>query len=123
LSLAHNRRIDPSRQRLFAALRQRLTALPGVAYPRMNEMNDIGVPMSDSVMNSATSLERAFERLAEAVDRLEHAIEAASHRPAPENEGELEAVRSEGAQLRETHELIAEQLNSTIARLRGVLGG
>jgi len=79
--------------------------------------------MSDSVMNSATSLERAFERLAEAVDRLEHAIEAASHRPAPENEGELEAVRSEGAQLRETHELIAEQLNSTIARLRGVLGG
>jgi hypothetical protein len=123
LSLAHNRRIAPSRQRLFAALRQRLTALPGVAYPRTNEMNDIGVPMSDSALNSATSLERAFERLARAVDHLEHAIEAASDRPAPENGGDLEAARSESAQLRETHELAAEQLNSTIARLRGVLGG
>ena len=79
--------------------------------------------MSDSVMNSATSLERAFERLAEAVDRLEHAIEATSHRPAPENGGDLEAARSESVRLRETHELVAEQLNSTIARLRGVLGG
>jgi len=79
--------------------------------------------MSDSAMNSETSLERAFERLAQAVGRLEHAIEAASDRPAPENERDLEAARSESAQLRETHELIAEQLDSTIARLRGVLGG
>lgn len=79
--------------------------------------------MSDSAMNSATSLERAFERLARAVDRLEHAIEAASDRPDPGNGGDLEAAKSESAQLRETHELVAEQLNSTIARLRGVLGG
>ena len=79
--------------------------------------------MSDSALNSATSLERAFERLAHAVDRLEHAIEAASKRPDLENGGELEEARSESAQLRETHEHIAEQLNSTIARLRGVLGG
>jgi benzoyl-CoA reductase/2-hydroxyglutaryl-CoA dehydratase subunit BcrC/BadD/HgdB len=86
-------------------------------------MNDIGVPMSDSALNSATSLERAFERLARAVDHLEHAIEAASDRPAPENGADLEAARSESVRLRETHELVAEQLNSTIARLRGVLGG
>ena len=79
--------------------------------------------MSDSAMNSATSFERAFERLARAVDRLEHAVQAASDRPAPDNGGDLEAARSESAQLRETHELAAEQLNSTIARLRGVLGG
>ena len=79
--------------------------------------------MSDSAMNSTTSLERAFERLAQAVDRLEHAIEAASDRPAPETGGDLEAARSESAQLRETHQLVAEQLNSTIARLRGVLDG
>lgn len=79
--------------------------------------------MSDSALNSATSLERAFERLAQAVDRLEHAVEVASDRPAPDNGEEAEAVRSESARLRETHELIAEQLDATIVRLRGVLGG
>ena len=86
-------------------------------------MVDIGVQVSDSPLNSATSLDRAFERLAQAVDRLEHAIEAAGARPVSETEGELETMRSESAQLRETHEHIAEQLNSTIARLRGVLDG
>ena len=86
-------------------------------------MNDIGTPMSDSALNSATSLERAFERLAQAVDRLEHAVEVAGDRPAPDNGEEAEAARVESARLRETHELIAEQLDATIVRLRGVLDG
>jgi hypothetical protein len=86
-------------------------------------MNDIGAPMSDSTLNSATSLERAFERLARAVDRLERAVEVASDRPAPDNGEEAEAARGESARLRETHELIAEQLDATIVRLRDVLGG
>jgi hypothetical protein len=86
-------------------------------------MDDLGVPMSGSALNSATSLERAFERLARAVDRLEHAVEVARDGDVPESGGNPGAERSESEQLRETHELIAEQLDSTIARLRGVLGG
>jgi hypothetical protein len=104
-------------------MRQRLTRLPGLAYPRKDEANDFGAPMSDSVLNSTTSLDRACERLVRAVDRLEHAVDVAGDGAVPESGGELEAARSESEQLRETQELIAEQLDSTITRLRGVLGG
>ena len=120
---AHNRRIGLSRQRLFAAVRQRLTALPDVAYLRSDETNDRGASVSDSAWKSSTSLEQALGRLAEAVGRLEQAMEVAGNRSNTEHRGELEAVQTERAQLRETQTVISEQLDATISRLRGVLDG
>jgi hypothetical protein len=100
-----------------------LTALPDVAYVRSDETNDRGASVSDSAWKSSTSLEQALGRLAAAVERLEQAMEVAGNGSNTEHGGELEAVQTERTQLREAQTVIAEQLDATIARLRGVLDG
>lgn len=75
----------------------------------------------------ATDLEQRIERLSNAVARLEKAaVEASSNGGAQDVEhlaNELAAVKDENRVLRNAHEAVMGRLDTTIARLREVLGG
>lgn len=74
-----------------------------------------------------TELERRIERLSNAVARLEEAAAAAASTEGAQNADhlihELAAVKDENKVLRSAHEAVMGRLDTTIARLREVLGG
>lgn len=74
-----------------------------------------------------TELERHIERLSNAVARLEEAAQAASPTGGAQDvehlAQELAAVKDENKMLRSAHEAVMGRLDTTIGRLRDVLGG
>ncbi len=74
-----------------------------------------------------TELQRRIERLSNAVARLEEAAQVASPPRGAQNVErlvqELSAVKDENKVLRSAHEAVMGRLDTTIARLRDVLGG
>lgn len=74
-----------------------------------------------------TELQRRIERLSNAVARLEEAAQMASPTEGVQNVDhlvqELSAVKDENRVLRSAHEAVMGRLDTTIARLRDVLGG
>ncbi|MGF1640733.1 MAG: hypothetical protein ACFCUO_07265 [Rhodospirillales bacterium] len=79
--------------------------------------------MSDPPLKTSAGLEQALGRLVAAVDRLERAVDGRATDSGLDPEAALAAALSESARLRQTQAVAAEQLDVTIARLRGVLGG
>lgn len=85
--------------------------------------------MSDTGLQKGIQLERAIERLAQAVARVEEASRSvratslATNAEASEaTDQELALLNIENESLRENHEAILRQLDGTIERLRQVLG-
>ncbi len=78
--------------------------------------------MSTSTIAKASRVERAFERLEAAVDRLDVAL---TSRPAASgtnaNCDALERLRQENAELKELNLAAADRLNTTIQRLDSLL--
>ncbi len=69
-------------------------------------------------------LERARQHLDQAVARLEGALEArAGHKGngSSAEAGELEALRSENAALRQRADMVSQRLDAVIGRLHGIL--
>lgn len=72
-----------------------------------------------------TELERRIERLSNAVARLEEAAAAPAEgvRDREQLVQELAALKDENRELRSAREAVMGRLDTTIARLREVLGG
>jgi hypothetical protein len=97
----------------------RLCSLPSTTKPEFGEQN--------TASQMGTELQRRIERLSNAVARLEEAAQMASPSEGVENVEhlvqELSAVKDENRVLRSAHEAVMGRLDTTIARLRDVLGG
>ena len=85
--------------------------------------------MSDTGLQKGIQLERAIERLAQAVARVEEASRSAraaslatTAEASEATDQELALLNIENESLRENHEAILRQLDGTIERLRQVLG-
>ena len=85
--------------------------------------------MQNSSIQNPSKVDRARERLDQAVARLEQALKnqaaaagAAGDKPNPEFEKELNALRDENSHLNTINETVSGRLNDAIGRLRTVLG-
>ena len=80
--------------------------------------------MKNTKTNQPTRTQRACERLQQAADKLDAALEART-RAATEKDGKvsakLSAARSENARLRETNETVSRRLDAAIGRIKAVL--
>lgn len=85
--------------------------------------------MTNENITKPPPIERAWEKLDEAVGRLETALGArfddqsgsGAEEADPEMAGELEEMRQSNATLRAANETVSERLNGVIGRLRAVL--
>ncbi len=85
--------------------------------------------MTNENITNPPPVERAWEKLDEAVGRLETALSArfddqsgaGAGEAAPETAGELEEMRRSNATMRAANETVSRRLNGVIDRLRAVL--
>lgn len=68
-----------------------------------------------------TKVEKARERLEKAVSRLE-ALSQDGSAPTAARAGELESLKAERDALRDTSRAVSERLDTTIERIKGILG-
>ncbi len=80
--------------------------------------------MKNTKTNKPTRTQRACERLDQAVDKLDAALEART-RAATEKDGKVSAklstARAENARLRETNKTVSRRLDAAIGRIKAVL--
>ncbi|MBO6521536.1 MAG: hypothetical protein JJ900_11530 [Rhodospirillales bacterium] len=78
--------------------------------------------MSTSTIAKASRVERAFERLEAAVDRLDVAIASRGESAGTVGDTEaLDRLRGENAELKELNRVAADRLASTIQRLDSLI--
>lgn len=78
--------------------------------------------MSTSTIAKASRVERAFERLEAAVDRLDVALVARGEGGDDGDSEALDRLRRENAELKELNRAAADRLASTIQRLDSLIG-
>lgn len=76
--------------------------------------------ISTSSIAKASRVDRAFERLEAALDRLENAVNDRPEMPAADNSA-VESLQRENASLRDLNRLATEKLDVAIGRLERVL--
>lgn len=80
------------------------------------------VPMSMSTIAKASRVDRAYERLEAAVDRLDLALTSRTINAEPVEGSEVvERLRLENAELKNLNLAAADRLNTTIQRLDSIL--
>jgi|GEM_PF-678727 hypothetical protein len=80
------------------------------------------VPMSMSTIAKASRVDRAYERLEAAVDRLDLALTSRTINTEPVEGSEVvERLRLENAELKNLNLAAADRLNTTIQRLDSIL--
>ncbi|MBL6957760.1 MAG: hypothetical protein ISR52_02180 [Rhodospirillales bacterium] len=82
--------------------------------------------MAKTGIKKSTRVQRAQERLSQAIDKLEDAVKSRTNGGAgadPEMVAELAVIRAENDSLKDVNKAVSDRLDAAISRMKSVLEG